>query len=105
VQLPKPIAPEYDTLWTPQRMERVVAALARNAVALEISARYKIPSAAFLKLAHQAGVKFTFGTNNADKDSLRVPDYCLQMVQECGLTPKDFFIPDPAHPKAIERKK
>ncbi|MGA2502291.1 MAG: hypothetical protein ABSH20_31500, partial [Tepidisphaeraceae bacterium] len=102
--LPKPIAGEYDQLWTKERMQKVVDALAKNGVAMEISARYKIPSAAFIKLAKEAGVKFTFGTNNAGKGDLLVPDYCLQMVKECGLTNKDLFIPSPDRPKAIQRK-
>ena len=102
--LPKPIEAEYDQLWTPERMQKVVDALAKNGVAMEISARYKIPSAAFIKLAKSAGVKFTFGTNNTGKTDLLVPDYCLQMVKECGLTSKDLFIPSPEHPKAIQRK-
>ncbi|MFI5379001.1 MAG: family 16 glycoside hydrolase [Tepidisphaerales bacterium] len=102
--LPKPIADEYDQLWTRERMQKVADALAKNGVAMEISARYKIPSAAMIKIAKQAGVKFTFGTNNAGKDDLGVPDYCLRMVKECGLTSKDFFIPSPDQPKAIQRK-
>ncbi len=102
--LPKPIEAEYDTLWTKERMQKVVDALAKSGVAMEISARYKIPSAAFIKLAKEAGVKFTFGTNNAGKDDLRVPEYCLQMVKECGLTNKDLFIPSPDRVKPILRK-
>ncbi|HOD84459.1 MAG: hypothetical protein BWX88_04778 [Planctomycetes bacterium ADurb.Bin126] len=102
--LPKPIAGEYDALWTPERMKKVVAALARNGVAMEINARYKLPSTAFIKLAKQAGVKFTFGTNNGGKDDLVVPAYCLEMIRQCNLTPKDLFVPGSGGKKAIERK-
>ena len=102
--LPRPIAGEYDALWTSERMKKVVAALARNGVAMEINARYKLPSPAFIKLARQAGVKFTFGTNNGGKGDLVAPAYCLEMVRECKLTPKDLFVPGSGGKKAVERK-
>jgi hypothetical protein len=92
--LPDIIAAEYDTLWTPERMQRVVDAAASNHVAVEINSRYKIPSAAFIRRAKQAGVKFTFGTNNADRDLGRV-EYSLRMAKECGLTWQDMWMPKP----------
>jgi histidinol phosphatase-like PHP family hydrolase len=63
-------------------------------VAIEINNRYRIPSAAFLKLAKQAGVKFSFGTNNSDGNLGRM-EYCLEMVQACGLRWSDIFFPTP----------
>ncbi len=103
--LPAPIAEEYDQLWTKQRMQRVADVLAKNGVAMEINSRFKLPSAAMIKLAKQAGVKFTFGTNNKGKDDLGVPEYGLRMIKECELTSKDLFVPSPEHQKAIERLK
>lgn len=91
--LPEEIADEYDQLWTPERMDRVIKALKDNNVAFEINARRSIPSPAFIKRAKAAGVKFTFGTNNAGKEDLGHLDYCLRMIDECGLTPKDMWIP------------
>lgn len=91
--LPDTLADEYDDLWTMERMEKVTDALAANNVAFEISARYKIPSAAFIKMAKEKGVKFTFGTNNTDSN-LGHLEYCLQMIEECGLTTNDMFIPE-----------
>ena len=55
--------------------------------------------------AKAAGAKFTFGTNNAGKDDLGVPTYCLEMIEECRLTPSDLFVPSPDKPKAIQRKR
>ncbi len=92
--LPNEIKDQYDELWTEERIEEVVAALADSEVALEISARYKIPSAKFIKKAKEAGVKFTFGTNNGGSDDLGRLEYCLDMVKECGLTTEDFWIPE-----------
>ena len=91
--LPAEIADEYDELWTTNRMDRVIKALKDNNIALEINARRGIPSAAYIKRAKVAGVKFTFGTNNGGKDDLGNLDYCLEMIKECGLTLKDMWIP------------
>ncbi len=90
--LPSQIAKEYDQLWTEGRMKKVVAAAAEHKVAIEINSRYRLPSPAFLKLAKKAGCKFTFGTNNGDRDVGRL-DYCFQMVKELGLTWQDIWVP------------
>ena len=74
-------------------MERVINALVKNKVAMEINDRYKIPGTAFIKKAKQAGVKFTFGTNNSGSDDLGRLEYCIAMVKECNLQPADMWIP------------
>ncbi|RPH99764.1 MAG: DUF1080 domain-containing protein, partial [Calditrichaeota bacterium] len=91
--LPAEISSRYDELWTSERMERVINALVENKVALEINDRYKIPSAVFISKAKKAGVKFTFGTNNGSQDDLGHLDYCLKMIQECGLKSQDVWLP------------
>jgi hypothetical protein len=91
--LPEEIADMYEVLWTEERMDRVVQALARNQIALEINDRYKLPSATFIKRAKAAGVKFTFGTNNGGAGDLGHLEYCLDMVEKCGLDPNDMWIP------------
>jgi hypothetical protein len=96
--LPEEIAKDYDRLWTPARMQRVVDAAVKNEVAIEINSRFKLPSAAFIKLAKKAGAKFTFGTNNGDKDMGRL-EYSLAMVKECGITWKDMWMPRPVGEK------
>jgi len=90
--LPEVIAEEYDELWTRERMERVIDAAVANEIAIEISARLKLPSFEFIKLAKENGVKFTFGTNNLDKN-LGYLEYCLQAIEECDLTPTDMWVP------------
>jgi len=90
--LPSQIAKEYDQLWTEERMKKVIAAAADHGIAIEINARYRLPSAAFLKLAKAAGCKFTFGTNNGGRDVGRL-DYCFQMVKEVGLQWQDMWVP------------
>ncbi|NUQ63209.1 MAG: hypothetical protein HUU20_12085 [Pirellulales bacterium] len=91
--LPARIAADYDRLWTPARSQKVVDAAVKNRIAVEINARYRIPSAAFIQRAKAAGVKFTFGTNNSDADLGRL-EYCLDMIDACGLTSQDMFVPD-----------
>ena len=90
--LPDQIAREYDQLWTEARMKKVVAAAAEHQVAIEINSRYRLPSLAFIKLAKAAGCKFTFGTNNGDRDVGRL-DYSFAMAREAGLQWQDIWVP------------
>ena len=88
--LPEILQSEYDELWTEKRMDKVIHAAVTNNIAIEINARYKIPSATFIKRAKAAGAKFSMGTNNVDKN-LGTLDYAIEMIEECGLVPSDFF--------------
>jgi hypothetical protein len=92
--LPAGISDRYDELWTPERMDRVIKALVDNQVALEINNARRIPSPAFIKRAKEAGVKFTFGTNNGSASDLGRMDYAIEMVYACGLTPQDMWMPE-----------
>lgn len=102
--IPDILQKDYDTLWTPERMKRVAETAAHHNVAVEINNRYKIPSAAFIKVFKDAGCKFTFGTNNGDENDLGRCEYGIQMIRECGLRWQDFWAPGAWWPKAIERK-
>ena len=81
---------EYDKFWTDARVVQIVKALKDNNIALEINARYKLPSARIIKAAKAAGVKLALGTNNGTLDRL---EYSLRMVEECGLTIDDMWFP------------
>jgi hypothetical protein len=102
--LPTVIASEYDTLWTDERMDRVIQAAAKNGVAIEINARYKLPSEKFIKKAKAAGVKFSFGTNNGGKDDLGDLAYSRLMAKRCGLMKEDMFVPKPDGQKPVQKK-
>jgi hypothetical protein len=102
--LPEQLQPDYDKLWTPARMKAIVDGLARNGVAMEINNRYRIPSAAFVKLAKQHGVKFACGTNNTNANDLGANEYCKEMIRDCDLKEADFWIPPADGKKAIQRK-
>ncbi len=98
--LPDALMPEYKQLWTNDRMARVIKVLADNNIALEINARYKTPGADMIKMAKAAGIKFTFGTNNTGRELGRL-EYCLKMIEECGLVPDDIFMPKPHEEKPV----
>ena len=73
-------------------MDKVIAAAAKRKIAIEINSRYRLPSVAFVKRAKAAGCRFTFGTNNADRDVGRL-EYCFQVVKEAGLRWQDIWTP------------
>ncbi|MGA3024909.1 MAG: hypothetical protein ABSF98_09085 [Bryobacteraceae bacterium] len=62
--LPDAIAADYDKRWTEERIKKVVRAVAARNVAIELNDRYGLPSAAFVRMAREAGCRFTLGTNN-----------------------------------------
>lgn len=90
--LPDALAPDYDELWTAERIAKVIDAAKKNNIAIEINNRYRLPKPRFIRAAKEAGLKFSFGTNNSDKNLGRL-EYSIAMVKECGLTSRDIFVP------------
>lgn len=90
--LPQQLADRYDVFWTPERMDKVISTARNNNIAIEINNRFKIPSAAFIKRAKKAGIKFTVGTNNED-ENFSGAEYAREMIKKCGLTESDFWLP------------
>lgn len=101
--LPAALSDEYDDLWTEERMARVIKVLADNDIALEINARYKVPKPGMIIMAKNAGIKFSFGTNNTGNE-LGQLEYCLEMIEKCGLTPEDIFMPKADNLKPVNVK-
>ena len=91
--LPKPMQPRYDEFWTNERIDKVIAVLAKSGKAMEINNRYKIPNKTIIMKAKQAGIKFTFGTNNNTPEVGRMK-YAVRMKKECGITSADMYKPD-----------
>ena len=87
---------DYDSYWTVERMDKVLDVLVKHDIAVEISPRYKIPSAEFVRKAKARGLKFTFGTNNVDSNFGRL-EYAIQLIGECGLTKEDIWFPVMSH--------
>jgi hypothetical protein len=84
---------DYDKYWTDARVAQLVMSLKNNDIALEINARYKLPSARIINAAKAAGVKFALGTNNGNAQQLDRLEYSLKMVEECGLTIDNMWFP------------
>lgn len=90
--LPQVMTDRYDAFWTEARMDKVIAAMVSTGKVLEINNRYEIPNQVFIQKAKDAGLKFTFGTNNADGDFGKL-EYCITMKERCGLTAADMYKP------------
>ncbi|MDA3929517.1 MAG: hypothetical protein PF541_11200 [Prolixibacteraceae bacterium] len=91
--LPEQLADRYDLFWTTERMDMLINAAVKNKVAIEINNRFELPSAKFIKRAKAAGLKFTMGTNNIDKN-FDGSAYTLKIIEECALTQNDFWKPE-----------
>lgn len=90
--LPDQMSNRYDEFWTEERINKFVDALAKSGKALEINELYQIPSLAILKKAKEAGVKFTFGTNNVVPE-VSMLEYSIKMKKALGLTSADMYRP------------
>ena len=90
--LPEDMQADYDKYWTDERVDRVLDALQRHSIALEINPRYRIPSIDIIRKAKQRGLKFTFGTNNVDADFGRL-EYCFEAMDKCGIVADDIWFP------------
>lgn len=102
--IPDQLNADYDRLWTPARMKRIVDGLAAKGIGMEINNRRRIPSPAFIKLAKAAGIKFACGTNNAGAADLGRNEYCREMIRECDLRAADFWVPPADGKKAVQRQ-
>jgi histidinol phosphatase-like PHP family hydrolase len=98
--LPDVLQKDFDALWTEGRMRKVIDAAVKHGVALEIGSR--LPSLAFLRLAKDAGARFSFGTNARKPDQMGRLDRALEVASAIGLTPDRIFLPAPAGRKPVE---
>jgi len=90
--LPDVLQDEYERLWTPERVDRVLDVLEKYHIALEINPRYRIPSFDIIRRAKARGIKFTFGTNNVDAD-FGCLEYAQEAIDACSLTTADIWFP------------
>jgi len=82
----------FDQYWTDERVDKVLDVMEANPIALEISARYLIPSKRIIQKAKDRGLKFVFGTNNMGLGYGKL-EYSVEMARECGITPADLWWP------------
>ena len=90
--LPTCLAPEYYKLWTEDRLNKIIQCAVKNDVAFEINSVYQYPKSPFIKMAKAAGAKFSFGSNGHRLQEVTNYEYCLETVEECGLTKDDMFV-------------
>ncbi|HEX4164646.1 MAG TPA: family 16 glycoside hydrolase [Bryobacteraceae bacterium] len=88
----------------PEAQRRLIDALVRNKVALELNTNDRLPGQAFIQKAKQAGCKFAFGTGNRTVAELKRCEYGLEMVAACQLDWHNFFAPGAWWPKAVDRR-
>jgi histidinol phosphatase-like PHP family hydrolase len=74
----------YDTLWTDDRVHKIINLAKDRDIAFEISTPMHVPKKEIIIAAKKAGLKFTFGTNARNSDAGKL-HYGLKMVAECGL--------------------
>ena len=90
--LPVCIARDYYTLWTEERMRKIISALKTKDLAVEINDLARTPHEKFINMAKEQGLKFTFGSDTRDQKAGRL-DFCRHVAQKCNLKRDDFFLP------------
>ena len=93
---------DYERLWTERRMWKVIDAAVRYRVAIEINSRYRVPRLAFLEMAKDAGLKFSFGSNAHTADGIGNIEYGVEMYRRMGLRMEQFFRPAASGRKPIQ---
>ena len=90
--LPVCIARDYYTLWTEERMQKIIEALKKKNLAVEINDMAHTPHEKFIFMAKEQGLKFTFGSDSRNQIAGRL-DYCKYIAKKCSLKKSDFFFP------------
>lgn len=85
---------DFDKLWTPERMKKVVDALKRTGTACEIDTNSRLPKLPFLQMAKEEGVKFSIGSSSQGR-TVNPLTFAVEMIKTLGLTEKDMFVPAP----------
>ncbi len=102
--LPPEMQAKAGELWTQAHVTKLIEALVRNKVAIELNTLAQLPNENFIRQAKQAGCKFGFGTANRGAADLKRCEYGLQIVKTCQLDWNNFFFPGAWWPKAAERR-
>lgn len=90
--LPMELADRYDSLWTDERMRKLIEKAVKKGVALEIQAGSPYPRSRFLLMAKQMGAKFSFGTNNFDSKPKDLARW-LEAITWLDLQASDIWTP------------
>jgi hypothetical protein len=90
--LPVCIARDYYTLWTDERMQKIITALKKKNLNVEINDMAHTPHEKFILMAKEQGIKFAFGSDTRDDKAGRL-DFCKAIAKKCNLKKEDFFVP------------
>lgn len=88
------IDPEVENWWTGEREDRFIEAAVSAGVAIEISNRYRLPHARFLKKAREAGAKFTLGSDAHHRDQVGRLEWSVDAATAAGISEADLFTPE-----------
>jgi histidinol phosphatase-like PHP family hydrolase len=81
-----------EEMWTEEREERAVAALAAANIAFEISNRYR-PHERFLRRAFAAGVRFALGSDGHTEEQVADVAFPLAFARRLGVNDADLYDP------------
>jgi histidinol phosphatase-like PHP family hydrolase len=102
--LPAPLDQRAAELWTEDRMKPIIRALRRTGTAVEIDSAFHLPSLEFLRMAKDAHLKFSFGSNSGSGPARGI-DFCIERAKAVGLTTADMFMPARGNRKPFLRRK
>lgn len=102
--LPASLESRRAEIWTEARTNRLIQAAARHGVAIELSDRFHVPDADFVKRAKTAGCKFVLGTGNGSDQDLLRSSHGLRLIEECGLVWTDFAVLGNRGERAVDRR-
>ena len=83
----------YGTKFLLQWEDAVIDLCKKHDVALEISGLWRAPGVNMIRRAHEAGLKFSMGSDCHDPLQIGDLKYVEQMIDEVELHQEDFFVP------------
>jgi histidinol phosphatase-like PHP family hydrolase len=81
-----------EELWTEEREERAVAALARAGIAMEVSSRYR-PHERLVARASAAGLRLALGSDGHSPEQVGDVAFSLALTRRLGVKDEDLYDP------------
>jgi histidinol phosphatase-like PHP family hydrolase len=87
------IEPDVHAWWTDEREDRFVEAVIESGVAVEISNRYRLPHDSLLRKAHQAGARFSLGSDGHTAQQVARLEWSVETARRIGIRDDEIFTP------------